>query len=69
MRNIPFAIWETLYAPLIATVFAYVIGLPLGILLVTGEEGGSNTHMGDEFLAEDSLGVAVEIYRSLMKKL
>ena len=38
--NIPFAIWETLYAPLIATVFAYVIGLPLGVLLVTGEEGG-----------------------------
>ena len=38
--NIPFAIWETLYAPLIATVFAYVIGLPLGVLLVTGEETG-----------------------------
>ena len=38
--NIPFAIWETLYAPLIATVFAYVIGLPLGVLLVTGEENG-----------------------------
>ena len=38
--NIPFAIWETLYAPLAATVLAYVIGLPLGILLVTGEEGG-----------------------------
>lgn len=39
-ENIPFAIWETLYAPLLATIFAYVIGLPLGILLVTGEEGG-----------------------------
>lgn len=38
--NIPFAIWETLYAPLAATVFAYVIGLPLGVLLVTGEETG-----------------------------
>ncbi len=38
--NIPFAIWETLYAPLCATLFAYLIGLPLGILLVTGEEGG-----------------------------
>ena len=38
--NIPFAIWETLYAPLVATVFAYVIGLPLGVLLVTGEETG-----------------------------
>ena len=39
-ENIPFAIWETLYAPLAATVLAYVIGLPLGSLLVTGEEGG-----------------------------
>ncbi len=38
--NIPFAIWETLYAPLLATVFAYIIGLPLGVLLVVGEEGG-----------------------------
>ena len=38
--NIPFAIWETLYAPLVAAFFAYVIGLPLGVLLVTGEEDG-----------------------------
>ncbi len=35
-----FAVWETIYAPLAATVFAYIIGLPLGILLVTGEPGG-----------------------------
>ena len=39
-ENIPFAIWETLYAPLAATILAYLIGLPLGVLLVTGEEGG-----------------------------
>ena len=38
--TLPFAIWETLYAPLLAAVFAYLIGLPLGIILVTGEEGG-----------------------------
>lgn len=38
--NIPFAIWETLYAPLLAAVFAYIIGLPLGIMMVTGEENG-----------------------------
>ena len=35
-----FAIWETLYTTVISTFFAYVIGLPLGILLVTGEQGG-----------------------------
>ncbi len=39
-ENLPFAVWETLYAPLAATVFAYLIGLPLGVLLVTGEQGG-----------------------------
>ncbi len=39
-QNIPFALWETLYAPLCATALAYVIGLPLGVLLVTGEKGG-----------------------------
>ena len=38
--TLPFAIWETLYAPLAAALLAYLIGLPLGILLVTGEEGG-----------------------------
>lgn len=38
--NIPFAIWETLYAPFLAAIFAYAIGLPLGVLLVTGEEKG-----------------------------
>ena len=35
-----FIIWETLYAPLAATLFAYIIGLPLGVLLVTGEKEG-----------------------------
>ena len=35
-----FAIWETCYVTVIATFFAYVIGLPLGVLMVAGEEGG-----------------------------
>ncbi len=35
-----FAIWETLYALVLEVVFAYVIGLPLGVLLVTGDKGG-----------------------------
>ena len=35
-----FAIWETLYATILSTLFAILIGLPLGILLVTGEKGG-----------------------------
>ena len=36
----PFAVWETMYALVLEVVFAYVIGLPLGVLLVTGEKGG-----------------------------
>ncbi len=35
-----FAVWETLYSLALQTLFAYVIGLPLGVLLVTGEKGG-----------------------------
>lgn len=35
-----FAVWETLYSLLLEVVFAYVIGLPLGVLLVTGEKEG-----------------------------
>ena len=38
--NIPFAIWETLYALALEVLFAYVVGLPLGVLLVTGEKDG-----------------------------
>ena len=38
--NLLFIVWETLYAPLAATLFAYLIGLPLGVLLVTGEPEG-----------------------------
>lgn len=33
-------IWETLYSTVLSTFLAYVIGLPLGVLLVTGEETG-----------------------------
>ncbi|MBQ9188609.1 MAG: ABC transporter permease [Clostridia bacterium] len=36
----PFAVWETLYATVLATALAIVIGLPLGVLLVAGEKDG-----------------------------
>ena len=35
-----FATWETLYSLALEVLFAYVIGLPLGVLLVTGEKEG-----------------------------
>ena len=40
LRDFPAALWETVYVTLLATLFAIVIGLPLGILLVTGDEKG-----------------------------
>lgn len=40
VSEFPFAIWETLYSLVLEVVFAYVIGLPLGVLLVTGEKDG-----------------------------
>ena len=36
----PFATWETLYSLVLEVVFAYLVGLPLGVLLVTGERDG-----------------------------
>ena len=34
------ALWETMYALVLEMIFAYAIGLPLGVLLVTGEKDG-----------------------------
>lgn len=39
-HDIPGALLETLYVTLIATLFAFVIGLPLGVLLVVGDKNG-----------------------------
>ena len=35
-NEVPFAIWETFYATVLSTLFAIIIGLPLGV----GEKGG-----------------------------
>ena len=35
-----FAVWETLYSLVLEVLFSYLIGLPLGVLLVTGEKDG-----------------------------
>lgn len=34
------ATWETVYVTVVATLFAMIIGLPLGVLLVAGEKNG-----------------------------
>ena len=35
----PLAVWETVYVTILSTFFAILIGLPLGVLLVAGEDG------------------------------
>ena len=35
-----FAVWETLYSLALQVLFAHLIGLPLGVILVTGERDG-----------------------------
>ncbi len=39
-NEIPLAVWETIYVTVLATAFAIVLGLPLGVLLTAGEKDG-----------------------------
>lgn len=39
-EQFPLALWETIYATFLATLFATIIGLPLGVILVTGRKDG-----------------------------
>ncbi len=40
IEQFPLALWETIYATFLATLFATIIGLPLGVILVTGRKDG-----------------------------
>lgn len=40
VEEMPLALWETVYVTVLATLFAVVLGLPLGVLLVAGEQNG-----------------------------
>lgn len=39
-NEFPLALWETVYVTVLATALAIIIGLPLGILLATGDKNG-----------------------------
>ncbi|MBQ7160136.1 MAG: ABC transporter permease [Clostridia bacterium] len=39
-NDIPKAAWETFYVTALASLFSLILGLPLGVLLVTGSKGG-----------------------------
>ena len=57
-----FATWETLYALLFQVIFSYEIGLPLGVLLVTGERDGIHPMPG--WLIK-MLNVIINMFRSV----
>ena len=40
LPTLPFETWETIWSTCVATLLALVIGLPLGVCLVTGEKDG-----------------------------
>ncbi len=40
IHELPLATWETFYVTVLATFFAIVIGLPLGVILVAGDKNG-----------------------------
>ena len=57
-----FAVWETMYALVLEVIFAYVVGLPLGVLLVTGEKDGIRPMPGWMMKA---LNIVINLLRSV----
>ena len=57
-----FAVWETMYALALEVIFAYVVGLPLGVLLVTGEKEGIRPMPG---WVMKSLNIIINLLRSV----
>lgn len=58
----PLAIWETVYVTVLATLFAIILGLPLGVLLVVGEKN-SILPLSSWFMR--ALNVVINLLRSV----
>ena len=56
------ATWETIYVTVLATLFAIIIGLPLGVLLVAGDKNGV-LPLPKPFM--QGLGVVINLLRSI----
>lgn len=61
MEMIKIGIWETLYMTFISSFFAYVIGLPLGIILVVTDQEGIHPVPW----LQKTLGVIINLIRSV----
>ncbi len=62
VTEFPLALWETFYVTVLATLCAFIIGLPLGTLLVVGEKNGVLPLPGWLMKA---LGVIINLLRSV----
>lgn len=62
LNNLGFAAWETIYSTVLATFFAYVIGLPLGVLLVAGARDGVRPLPGPLM---KTLNIVINLLRSV----
>ncbi len=58
----PFALWETFYVTVLSTLFAVILGLPLGVLLVAGEKNGVLPLPG---IVIKALNVIINLLRSV----
>lgn len=58
---VPQALWESFYMVAATTLFAYVIGLPLGVLLVITEKG----HIRPNPYFNSVLGTSINLLRSI----
>lgn len=58
---IQMGIWETIYMTGIASVFSYLFGLPLGVILTITDKGG----LCPNKLANTTLGLVVNFFRSI----
>lgn len=54
-------VWETVQMTVVATLFAYIVGLPLGILLVVTGKG----HILEHRVLNSIIGTIVNIFRSV----
>lgn len=61
-EDFPLALWDTLYVTILSTLFAIIIGLPLGMLLVAGEKGGIRPLPG---WIMKTLNVVINLLRSV----
>lgn len=59
--TITLAVWETIYMTILSTLIAYVIGLPIGVILYITDKGGIRQNI----IVNKIVGVVVNIFRSI----